>query len=302
MNVPVVLFVYKRPTLTRQLVEILRRVQIKTFFVFGDGPRCADEESLCRETKEIFTNIDWAENVHLVFSDTNLGLGNRVISGLNHVFSMVDRAIVLEDDCMPHENFWMFCETMLERYNSCENIMHIGGTNLLHQYTAGIEESYFFSRHALPCWGWASWARAWQKFNTKFNTWEKKSEQLVKILKRENRKICSSVFDTLAKGNIDSWDVQWMIDIWENAGAVVMPKSNLVSNIGTGEGASYMPEQTQFARIITNSLAKELIHPQTTECFFDKLYEDKLVELMKDFMQHNKNKSLAEIKSPNWVK
>jgi hypothetical protein len=36
------------------------------------------------------------------YADVNLGGGRRIASGLDWVFDTVDRAIVLEDDCLPH--------------------------------------------------------------------------------------------------------------------------------------------------------------------------------------------------------
>ena len=39
-------------------------------------------------------------------------------SGISWVFSQVEEAIILEDDCVPHLSFFRFCEEMLERYRT----------------------------------------------------------------------------------------------------------------------------------------------------------------------------------------
>jgi hypothetical protein len=302
MNVPVVLLVYKRPQLTQLLVETLRAARVKKIFVFADGPASAHDEPLCTQTKNIINTIDWTHDVYTEFSPTNMGLGNRVVSGLNHVFSQVEQAIVLEDDCIPHPDFWSFCQTMLRYYKEDNAIMHISGTNVVHRHTASLPSSYFFSRHALPCWGWATWARAWKNFNPQYKTWQQHKQQLRQLITEQNYHTCNAVFDTLAKGNIDSWDVQWMIDIWQHHGTVVVPKNNLIANLGNGEGSSYMPQLSQFANMHTHAISTQLIHPPQIEYPFDKLYEDQIVELMKEFMAHNKLKSLSNIKPPVWLK
>jgi len=42
------------------------------------------------------------------FSEKNLGCKIRISSGLNWVFSKVDHAIILEDDCIPDPSFFSF--------------------------------------------------------------------------------------------------------------------------------------------------------------------------------------------------
>ena len=39
------------------------------------------------------------------FSDKNMGLKNRVSSGIDWVFDHCDKAIILEDDCIPNPEF-----------------------------------------------------------------------------------------------------------------------------------------------------------------------------------------------------
>ena len=52
--------------------------------------------------------VDWPCEVSTNYSDVNLGCGERVSSGLDWVFDSVERAIVLEDDCLPHPSFFPF--------------------------------------------------------------------------------------------------------------------------------------------------------------------------------------------------
>ena len=63
-----------------------------------------------------------------------MGCAKRIVSGLDWVFSRVDRAIILEDDCLAHPDFFRFCEELLTRYEDNERIMQICGTNPLEKY------------------------------------------------------------------------------------------------------------------------------------------------------------------------
>ncbi len=55
-----------------------------------------------------------------------------MISGLDWVFSQVESAIILEDDCLPQPSFFTFCEKMLARYSGDSRIGMVRGNN----YTA----------------------------------------------------------------------------------------------------------------------------------------------------------------------
>src|SRR5207248_1893350 len=99
------------------------------------------------------------------YSEVNLGCRKRVWSGLDWAFERTDRAIILEDDCLPDQSFFQFCEELLEKYADNPQVMHIGGTNFQQDNpTFSIAQSYYFS-HIAQIWGWATWKRAWKKYD-----------------------------------------------------------------------------------------------------------------------------------------
>ena len=84
------------------------------------------------------------------------------------MFSLVEQAIILEDDCIPHPDFFSFCEELLKRYQDKPQIMSISGEGGLSLSTQHI--SYGFSRYPLS-WGWATWRRAWQQYDPLMSQW-----------------------------------------------------------------------------------------------------------------------------------
>jgi len=52
------------------------------------------------------------------YSNVNLGCGHRMASGLNAVFDRHDRAIILEDDCLPNRRLLRILRELLERYST----------------------------------------------------------------------------------------------------------------------------------------------------------------------------------------
>jgi hypothetical protein len=80
---------------------------------------------------------------------------------LDWVFAQTPRAIILEDDCVPHPTFFRYCDELLDRYQDHPDVQMISGSNVLGR---GTPYSYHFSR-GYNIWGWATWARAWQHYD-----------------------------------------------------------------------------------------------------------------------------------------
>jgi hypothetical protein len=189
--------------------------------------------SCARQARAIIDRVDWPCEVLTNFSDHNLGCRRRVSSGIDWVFSLVEEAIFLEDDCLPDPTFFPFCQEMLERYRTDSRVMHIGGTNF--QGASRVsEESYYFSRH-VHVWGWASWRRAWRHYDVDMRAWKwaRATGRVADILSTPmERRAFTSLFDRVARGQIDTWDTQWTLACRANHALSIVPSRNLISNIG----------------------------------------------------------------------
>ena|ERR1035437_285754 len=161
---PVVLIIYNRPEKTEKVFSVIKKIKPSQLFIIADGPKDSADKRLCDQARTIINSIDWNVDLKTNLSDYNMGNVPRTISGLNWVFEHVDRAVILEDDCVPHLSFFQFCGTLLDHYSDDIEVMHISGYNIMQQIP-DKNTSYFFSNHILPPWGWATWRRAWEKYN-----------------------------------------------------------------------------------------------------------------------------------------
>jgi hypothetical protein len=128
LTTPVVFLVFNRPDLTERVFSRIAEAKPKTLLLIADGPRNAKEAVLCDQVRKIVNRIDWECKVLRNFSDVNLGCKHRVASGLDWVFSQVDEAIILEDDCLPSHSFFYFSQTLLERFRDDDRVFMIGET------------------------------------------------------------------------------------------------------------------------------------------------------------------------------
>jgi hypothetical protein len=261
---PVVLIIFNRPDTAKRVFEAIRAAKPKQLLVVADGPRAGrpGEAEKCAATRAIIDGVDWDCEVFRDFSETNLGCKDRVASGISWAFGIVDRAIILEDDCVPSGSFFPYCDELLGRYERDERVMMVSGANHLFG-EAEVEDSYYFSRYA-HAWGWATWRRAWNKFDLEMRLWlEIRKRKLFDqyFPKKSERYYWEALLRYVYEGNIDTWDYQWVYSIWANSGLCIAPKRNLVKNIGFHAEATHTKGESVFSTLEAGAMELPLSHP-----------------------------------------
>ena len=264
LSTPVAFFIFNRPDVTSKVFQAIRAVRPLTLLVVADGPRLeiAGEKERCEEVRKVIEMIDWDCEVLKNYSEINLGCRDRISSGLDWVFEEVEEAIILEDDSLPHPTFFRFCEEMLKKYRHNEQIMAISGANFQFGRKRG-NDSYYFSHYSI-IWGWATWRRAWEKYDLNMSQWPeiKESPWLDEIFPDKSvRKYWMNAFDGVFNGTIDTWDYQFEFACLLNKGLCVIPNINLVSNIGFGADATRTKEISRFSNIPLEEMDFPLNHP-----------------------------------------
>jgi len=266
MKTAVVFMVFNRPELTRRVFERIREARPPQLLVVCDGPRPhvpTDAEGVAGVRELIAQGVDWPCEVMTHYAPANLGCRERVTTGLNWAFSLVEEAIILEDDCLPEPSFFTFCEAMLDRYRGDDAVMHINGTNFLppRRHPAA---SYFFSKYVWV-WGWATWRRAWQHYDATMAGWEERYPALdASFDSHRERAFWLSTFNQ-ARADwkaANTWDFQWIYTCWTRGGLTVVPSVNLVQNLGFGLDATHTTQQTPHLHVDTRPL-KLTTHPRT---------------------------------------
>jgi hypothetical protein len=265
LKTPVVLLIFNRPNATEKVFEKIRQAKPPLLLVVADGPRedKPDDLQKCNAARAIVDRVDWDCKVLKNYSEINLGCGRRPASGLDWVFEMVEEAIILEDDCVPHPTFFRFCEELLERYRYDRRIMSISGQNV--QFgRRRTEYSYYFSRYNHG-WGWATWRRAWQYFDFDMKLWpEVRDKNLLKDILIDTHvvKNWTKIFQLTYDKSLNCWDYQFTFSCWMQNGLSILSDVNLVSNIGHGSEASNTTDiKSPFNNIPAEAVSFPLKHP-----------------------------------------
>jgi hypothetical protein len=266
LDTPVVLFIFLRPETTAKVFAEIRKAKPKKLYLVADGPRADSrrEEILVARTREVVSNVDWPCQVSRLYSPENLGLRRRILSGLDEVFSREEKAIVLEDDCLPSESFFSFCSQLLARYSDSKDVSLVSGFNFAP--SKDQEKDYFFS-HSAYIWGWATWARTWKEFRAspQVESWSKQETEYIKrtfASKIQMKEFFGlmSIADTL-----NTWDISLAVWVRQKEKLTIVPRINLIENIGFGADATHTKFEAFDVQIPAMNFLRPIKHPFEVE-------------------------------------
>jgi hypothetical protein len=250
---PVVLITFNRPEETKETFLAIKNVKPKKLIFISDGPRMhiKDEIKLVNECRDLVNQIDWDCEVIKIFSDVNLGCMRRIVTGLTEVFSIEERAIILEDDCMPNVSFFKFVEWGLNNFENDTNIGMISGSNLIaHKHSIDLMNG--FSNY-INIWGWATWRRVWMSHNPHLSLKEIKLNMMKNTSHLFFNWWESIYWKELFKYTVyagSTWDFQLQYTFFKLKLLSVYPNKNLVYNIGfAGNGTHTNTSLPDYVRL-----------------------------------------------------
>lgn len=264
IKTPILFLIFNRPDTSQQVFNEIRKAQPTQLFVAADGLRKdrPDDIENCKKTREIIQQIDWDCEVSTLFREKNLGCKIAVSSAIDWFFSNVEEGIILEDDCVPDQSFFPFCQELLERYRHDSRVMMISGDNF--QFgERRTEYSYYFSRYA-HIWGWATWKRAWDHYDASMKLWPviRNGNWLDAILDDTKAiKYWTRCFDDTYSGKMNTWDYQWVFTCWIQRGLSIIPEQNLIMNIGCDQSGTHKAGKMIFSNLPVTRTKFPLNHP-----------------------------------------
>lgn len=272
MKLPILLITFLRLDTTLQVLEEIRKYHPSKLYISSDYGRegkfitdknMSEKEWIDEIRKTLLQNIDWDCEVKTRFLSENLGCKEGVSSAINWFFENEEMGIILEDDTLPNQSFFYFCEEMLDRYKDNNNIFMVSGWSALdfdREAKDTLKEDYFFSKYN-HIWGWASWRRAWQLYQKEFSNFENEFAKL-NFDSKEEKKVWYKTFRAYHNGKINTWDYPWTYTIWKNQGLSIYPKNNMIQNIGFNRSdATHTRGGSKFENMKTYKIQKPLTHP-----------------------------------------
>lgn len=256
---PILFLIFNRPDTTSRVFEAIRKARPSRLYIAADGARRdkSGEAEKVHEVRQVVTQVDWTCDVFTLYRDENLGCKRAVSSAINWFFECEESGIILEDDCLPHDDYFMYCGQLLERYRYDERIGVICGTALCDLRESKLtwnDEDYIYTRYP-SVWGWATWRRVWKEYDVKISNWPTQQRDISALTHNKKlARINSNLFDRVYANEIDTWDYQVSYLLWTTSRLAIVPRFNLVENVGFG------PEATHTTNADHPIAAKAIMH------------------------------------------
>lgn len=266
MESPVLLVGFRRPDLTAQVLHAIRDARPSRFYAAIDGPRpgvAGEDELVHRTVKTICDGVDWDCRLELRVRDQNLGCRFGVADAISWFLEREPEGVILEDDCVPHPDFFAYCDELLARYRDDPRVFAVCGDNSSDLQLTG-PWSYGFIRYP-NVWGWATWRRAWQHYDDGMGLWQRiRDDEAALRLVLPHPVERSGMHDLLNRlvdtGRPDTWDYRWTAACILSGGLCAIPRRNMVENIGFGPDATHTTSSTLDPQVTARSLLP-ILHP-----------------------------------------
>lgn len=262
-DVAVLLIFFVRDDVFAKTFEAVRQARPRKLLLWQDGarPDRADDNEGIERCRKIAENIDWDCEVYRNYQTRNWGCDPSTFYSHKWAFSIVDKCIILEDDCVPSQSFFPFCKELLDKYEHDTRVNRICGFN--HQgITPDWPYDYFFSSTG-SVWGWATWKRVADLWDERYLFADDKDIMKEYALLRKD-KAYKTVYNKMIRHKKLGWPFWESINTYArllNGQLNIVSTHNMVSNIGVGENSTHSVS------------SKNLLSDKAKSNFFGKTYE-----------------------------
>lgn len=285
IDISVMMLFFNRKDHFSEVWQEVKKARPKRLFLYQDGPREGhDDMAGIMECRELVSdeNIDWECEVHRRYQEHNYGCDPSGFMAQRWAFSQTDKCIILEDDVVPSQSFFTFCKEMLDRYEDDERITMVAGFNTDEETPQeGMLKdgsSYFFTR-AFSIWGWASWARVVNNWDSTYG-FVKDERQFVllqeKVQRYHQRRDMPAMCQRHAASGKEYFESIFWAYMLLHDGLAVMPRVNMVRNVGFDSGTHYSSQLELMPRRLrrqftmkSHELTFPLTHPAEVREYAD---------------------------------
>jgi len=223
---------YNRPEHLRKLLDRLQRDDIQNLYLFSDAAQTEKDRSKVEEVRKLIRGIKWTRPT-IVESTVNLGCARMIPYAVTTTFEQNERAIFLEDDCIPKDFFFQYMERCLDKYEYHSNIFGIAA------YSVPIPENmrkiypydiYFFPRICSE--GWGSWKGAWECYDPDLKSLYEQCLDNNIDLNQGGNNIPPGVRNKIVHPEWNVWTLNWVLTVYLNRAQFIYPIVSQTKNIG----------------------------------------------------------------------
>ena len=248
-KIDVLIIAYRRPENLKNILEICSRQScVGKIYISVDGPKLQDEAGRA-DNRAIIEEIEkfrasTAIQVETYFSDFNKGCAISILTSIDWAFRKSNELIILEDDCLPNDDFFGFMLMALPMLDLDQNLWLVSGNQFAPPQLC--ESKWFLSKYPL-IWGWGTNSQKWTQIKLELRNhnfdW---SPGVVKSSFAEKRYWTAGAIRCINR-DTDAWDILLASKMLIRSKYALNPPFNLVSNVGFDSVAVHTNTKNHFS-------------------------------------------------------
>jgi len=251
MKSAVLFLIFNRPDTTSKVFEKIRKAAPPRLYVAADGYRrdVDGEIEKCDKAKLIATSVDWDCEVFTLFREDNIGCKYGVSASIDWFFEYEEEGVILEDDIVPCDGFFDYCDKALDRYRDDDKVGMISGHSIVNKNGfASVDKSECKFVYYALVWGWATWKKVWNDYDVSISSWgnDEKSFLFERFKSDVYVGIWTNIYDKVFSGSVNAWSFQLYYLMHKSNLFALVPPYNLIDNIGYGIDATHTVEAKPY--------------------------------------------------------
>ena len=226
IEIPVVLFVYRRPDILRQVLKCFQADGVPLLYIFSDGAKDASIIAEVTAVRDLIRAIDWCECITQE-SPINLGLGVSVKQGVTAVLQKYPAAIIFEDDLISVPGTYRYLAAALRHYEQDLRVMSVTGWTHPQITPEDIGTNPYFDGKG-ECWAWGTWYRAWEGMEASALAIMQECEQLGIDIEKYGTDMPKMAAEAAPK---NLWAIGWWYHHLRKNGLCLRPPWSMVEQI-----------------------------------------------------------------------
>lgn len=265
LEIPLLLICYQRVETVIEILDSALLSGVSCIYISVDAPKARDYCSInnfYRLKAVVESYRDKFSEFNSRFLERNVGCGIHVLSSIDWAFTSVKELIILEDDCIPAPDFFDFVKDGLEIMRRQPDIALTCGAQ---QAPPNSQVNSFYKSKYSLTWGWATSKVRWDEF--KSTTVQGALRTSVDILDLNSERVYWREGARRAlNGFVDVWDTPLVYYLQSTNKFALLPRENLISNVGNDSVATHMGGEKQwlfkstgnYLSLGTNEVRKDL--------------------------------------------
>lgn len=284
MGDPIILiFAFKRFEFLPEIVAAcLRDAPGKHLRLIVDGGE--SREFRLSQQREISNLLEKFPQLEVVLRPVNLGLRRNILSGISEALHEYESAVILEDDCVPEEEFFYFMLSSLERHHGDKRVRSICGYVPGKVDATSMPTKTVRSSHRFIPWGWGTWSDRWDDYETDSNHLLTECKRGGVRLPEDLRVALLRLAEAKTEQNI--WSINWSVAHFLSDSISIYPPEGLIQNRGFDGTGVHTRKSNTFDSIKTLQKIGTLNRESATQEFS---------VVLEEFMERNWKETLIPI-------